>query len=504
MIDKQLEAKIRRLFFAEHWKVGTIASELGLHHDVVRRVIASEAFVSRGTCARGSRLDPFKPFIVETLERHPRLRATRMMSMIESRGYEGGIAQLRRYVREVRPAGSREGYLRTDAMAGEQAQVDWGHFGLVEVEGTQRRLSCFVMVLAYSRAMFARFTLDQSMESFLRAHAEAFEHFGGVPRVVLYDNLKSVVLERAGEHVRFHDRILELAGHYHFEPRPCAPYRPNEKGKVERAIQYVRGSFFEARRVSELSVLQDEIGEWIETVAHARTHPTDPERKPVSAMLELERPRLLPLPAHRPPLHLVRPVRSGKQPYVTFDGNQYSIPHALVRRPLTLVATEHEIRLLEGTDEVARHTRCYGRRHVVEDPKHLEGLAADKRGARLERGRDRVRALCPSADAFYEALVERSAPLGPETARLTRLLDDYGAEVVDKAIARALERGTISAKSVEHIADQLHRSATRRPVITSPALSARAKSLDVAVVPHALGDYDAVIRTEEESDVLDS
>ena len=85
MIDKQLEAKIRRLFFAEHWKVGTIASELGLHHDVVRRVIASEAFVSRGTCARGSRLDPFKPFIVETLERHPRLRATRLMSMIDGR-----------------------------------------------------------------------------------------------------------------------------------------------------------------------------------------------------------------------------------------------------------------------------------------------------------------------------------------------------------------------------------------------------------------------------------
>ena len=333
------------------------------------------------------------------------------------------------------------------------------------------------------------------------ALAEAFEHFGGVPRVVLYDNLKSVVLERSGEHVRFHDRILELAGHYHFEPRPCAPYRPNEKGKVERAIQYVRASFFEARRVSALSVLQTEIGEWIETVAHARTHPTDPERKTVAAMLELGRARLLPLPAHRPPLHLVRPVRSGKQPYITFDANQYSI---LTRSSVvpSRWSPEHDICLLEGTAE-ARATRAATGAARRRRSKHIEGLAAEKRGARLERGRDRVRA-CPSADAFYEALLERRAPLGPETTRLARLLGDYGPEIIDKAIARALERGTISAKSVEHIADQLHRSAARRPVIASPALSARAKSLDVAVIPHPLGDYDAVIRTEEETDVLDS
>src|SRR5690606_11832711 len=148
-----------------------------------------------------------------------------------------------------------EAYLRLSTVAGEQAQVDWADFGTLEVAGGQRRLSSFVMVLPYSRGAYARFTLDQRMDSFLRAHEEAFEAFGGVPRQILYDNLKSVVLERVGPHVRFHDQLLAFAGHYHFVPRPCAPYRPNEKGGVERFIQYLRRSFFEVRRFVDLDDL---------------------------------------------------------------------------------------------------------------------------------------------------------------------------------------------------------------------------------------------------------
>lgn len=229
MISAEQHARIRRLFHAEHWKVGTIARELGLHPDTVKRALETPRFTSRVSAKRPTMLDPYKPFILQQLDNHPTLRASRLYEMVRGRGYAGSQISVRRYVRTVRPAGSTEAYLALETMPGEQGQVDWGHFGKIVIGSAVRTLSLFVMVLSYCRAIFARFFVDQRMESFTRGHVEAFHYFGGVPRVVLYDNLKSVVLERVGEHVRFHPHVLELAGHYCFEPRPCAPYRGNEK-----------------------------------------------------------------------------------------------------------------------------------------------------------------------------------------------------------------------------------------------------------------------------------
>src|SRR5438128_4487614 len=232
MIAPERHAQIRRLFFAEHWPVNTIAAQLGVHHDTVRRVIESERFIRPGRQVRPSALDPYKGFITATLEPYPRLRATRLWAMVRDGGYAGCAIQVHRYVRTVRPAARAEAYLRLDTLAGEQAQVDWGNFGQIRVGSTTRFLSCFVLVLSWSRACYARFALDQTLESFLRGHVEAFTALAGAPRTILYDNLKSVVLERVGDHIRFHPHVLELAGHYHFAPQPCAVARGNEKSQA--------------------------------------------------------------------------------------------------------------------------------------------------------------------------------------------------------------------------------------------------------------------------------
>ena len=194
---KQMQrARIRRMFFAEHWKIGTIAAELGLHHDTVELAIEPRRFVNRRHASSFTELDPYRAFIEETLEQYPRLRATRICDMIRERGYKGSVYAVRRLVRKTRPTSRHEAFFRLTVLPGEQAQVDWGSFGKIRVGRGERLLSCFVIVLAWSRATFARFTLDQTLESFVRCHVEAFERFHGVPRAVLYDNLKSVVLER--------------------------------------------------------------------------------------------------------------------------------------------------------------------------------------------------------------------------------------------------------------------------------------------------------------------
>ena len=250
----ELYARIRRLFFGEHWKVGTIAKELGIHHDTVRSVLETERMCPRPSPTRPSILDPYKSFILDTLAQHPTLRASRIYDMIRTRGYVGSAVQVRRYVRTVRPARSHEPFIVRQTLPGEEAQVDWGHFGKITVGHAQRALSCFVMVLGHSRAMHACFTLDQTLESFIRGHVASFERFGGVARKVLYDNLKSVVIERQGEHIRFHETILELAGHYHFAPTPCA--HGTALARAHRALGRGCASGRAASTASALSVFK--------------------------------------------------------------------------------------------------------------------------------------------------------------------------------------------------------------------------------------------------------
>ncbi len=500
MITPDVAAHIRRLYYAEHWRIGTIASELGVHHATVVRVLGREGLRGAGVRpVRATALDPYKAVVADVLAQHPRLRATRLHAMLQARGYPGGVVAVRRYVRAVRPRPRAEAYLRLQTLPGEQGQVDWGHFGTLTVGHARRPLVCFVLVLSWSRALYARFALDQSLESFLRGHVEAFTAVGGVPRSLLYDNLKSVVLERVGDHIRYHPRLLELAGHYHFAPKPCAPYRGNEKGKVERQIQYLRHAFFAARRFTSVADLNAQLWQWIADTAHRRPVPGDPGGRTVGAALAEEQPRLLPLPQHPFPCDLLRLVTSGKTPYVRFDGNDYSIPHDAVRRPLTLVASEHTVRVVDGATELARHRRSYDHRQVVEDPAHVAALAAVKRAAHELRGRDLLRSTCPHAAAFVDALAQRGLPLAGEVRRLLALRERYGAPAVDAALAETLGRGAVSAAAVAHVLDQQTR-ARRTPPPLTVVLPDDPRVRDLHVTPHALAPYDALTTTPEAPD----
>jgi transposase len=239
----------------------------------------------------------------------------------------------------MRPA-PREAFLRLTTFPGEQGQVDWAHFGEVTVGRARRRLSCFVITLSYSRALYLEFFFDQRMESFLRGHIHAFEDWQGIPRVLLYDNLRSVVLERHGDAIHFHPRLVELSAHYHFAARPCQVRAGNQKGRVERVIRYIRESFFAARPFTTLEELNRQALAWRDREAHGRTWPEGDHRTVLKAFAD-EKPRLLQLPLHRFDSDLLVPVRSGKTIYVRFDLNDYSIPPAAVCRQLTLAASQN-------------------------------------------------------------------------------------------------------------------------------------------------------------------
>jgi transposase len=496
MIDKEIHALIRRLFYAEHWKVGTIASELVLHPDTIRIAVETDRFNSTKVL-RPSIIDPYVGFIREILAKHPRLRATRIFQMIRDRGYCGSVVQLRRVVSGLRP-NHKEAFLCLRTFAGEQGQVDWAHFGEVPVGRARRKLSCFVITLSYSRALYLEFFFDQIMESFLRGHVHAFEDWGGLPRVLLFDNLRSVVLERRGDAIHFNPRILELCAHYHFAARPCQVRAGNQKGRVERVIRYIRESFFAARPFTTLEELNRQALAWRDREAHGRPWPGGDHRTVAEAFAE-EKPRLLPLPAHRFEADMLIPVQSRKTIYVRFDLNDYSIPPDAVDRPLVLAVSESTVRILDSNQEIARHRRSYDRRQQILDPAHQEELLKEKRKALGSTRGGRLAQAVPESETLLDAAFSRGESAGSQTAQLLNLLDLYGARELRAAVCEALERKTPRASSVAFILNQRRRSNKRRT--PSPVDLSRHPELEnLSVTPHDLETYDELAKDDPDDE----
>jgi len=490
MISKEREAQILRLFHAEKWRVGTIATQLGVHHTTVQRVLAQHGVARSAVAPRPSVADPFLPFIVATLTDYPRLCASRMFDMVRERGYPGGPDHFRRVVARVRPRPPAEAFLRLRTLPGEQAQADWGHFGKLTIGSAARTLWCFVMVLAWSRQVFLRFYLNAAMPSFLRGHADAFEFFGGVPRVVLYDNLKSAVLERIGDAIRFHPTLLELSAHYRFEPRPVARARGNEKGRVERAIRYIRDNFFAARAYVDLDDLNAQALAWATGLAADRRWAEDTSRR-VRDAFEEEKPRLLELPAEPFPTDERVEVEIGKTPYARFDLNDYSVPHDCVRRTLVAVASLGTVRLLDADCVVATHPRSWDRGRQIEDPAHVRALVDAKAKARQHRGVDRLAHAAPSATRFLTRAAEAGANLGNLTARLLATLDAVGSADLEAAIAEAVAKGAISVGAVRQILDRTRATRGLPPAVV-PRFASHRRVADVVVHPHSLSMYDRI------------
>ena len=496
MMSPETGVQIRRYFYAEHWRIGTIARELGIHPDAVRHAIESDHF-HRAYPLRPRMTDPYLEFVRQTLDQHPRLRATRIYQMIHDRGYTGSVVQLRRAVARLRPP-VREPFLRLQTFPAEQAQADWAHFGQVAVGRARRTLSCFVMTLSYSRALYLEFFFDQTMENFLRGHVHAFQAWAGQPRVILYDNLRSVVLERRGSEIHFHPRLIELCAHYHFVARPCQVRAGNQKGRVERTIRYVRDSFWAGRSFTTLAECNRQALVWRDQVAHQRRWPGDDSRTVEQAFAD-EQPRLLPHPMHPFGTDLIVPVRSAKTIYVRFDLNDYSIPPEAVGRQLTLVASDTMVRILEGTTEIARHQRTYDRHQLVLNPAHQQALLTAKRKAFHATPTGRLTQAVPESETLLDLAFEHGESAGSQTAQLIKLLDVYGPAALRRAIREALERNTPRASSVAFLLRRQHRWVpSRKPLAVDLSRHPEAQSFEVR--PHDLETYDELANSDDDPD----
>ncbi len=487
-ISAELEAKIMRYYHVEKWRIGTMARQLNIHHSVVKRVLSQAGISQANFIKRKSLITDYLPFVLETLEKYPTLTASRLYDMVCQRGYSGGVDHFRHLISLYRPRRIAEAYLRLRTLSGEQAQVDWGHFGYVDIGKARRPLMAFVMVLSFSRKIFLRFYLDQRMANFLRGHEAAFTEWNGVPRVLLYDNLKSAVLERQGDAIRFHPILLEFSAHYCFEPRPVAVARGNEKGRVERAIRYVRDNFFPAREWKTIEELNHQATEWCHGVAANRPCPEHPALSVRDVFLE-EQPTLFRLPDNPYQTNERQEVKVGKTPYVRFDLNDYSVPYTHVRRVLTVSATPTQVFILEGAHIIAEHERSYDKGCQIEQEIHIQELVAMKKHARQHRGQNRLTHAVPSSVTLLTQAAERGYSLASITSQLLQLLDSYGRAELEMAIQEALLRNVPHPNAVRLSLDKRRHELQQLPPL-SIDLPDDKRVRELFVRPHKLNEYD--------------
>src|SRR5690606_18625353 len=316
-----------------------LARQLGVSRDTIHRWIRDGALdrdLDAGVVQYGPRpavttkLDAFKPIIRLRLEAYPELSAVRLREEIRAAGYDGGYKQLKEFVRSIRPVVAPQPVMRFETPPGRQAQIDFARFRFPW--GVRYAL---LVVLGYSRLLWLRFYRRQDMRTLLVGLEEAFSYFGGVPRELLFDQMRAVITKdlrmEGGQLVR-NAEFLRFAEHWGFTPRACRPYRAQTKGKVERPVRYVRGNLVYGRDFLNAGDLDHQRRLWLDHVANVRVHRTTNEKPQIRCERD-ERPVLQPLAA--------RPYYSLVLESAPSDVAPISRPRQLVeveKRPLTAYA----------------------------------------------------------------------------------------------------------------------------------------------------------------------
>jgi transposase len=322
---------------------------------------------------RASILDPFVPYLERRVEEGV-LNCNKLFDEIRRQGYQGGKSTLKNFVQPYREARRAEATVRFETEPGEQGQVDWAHFGFIEHQGRRRRLYAFVMTLGWSRASYLEFTVSRDAASWLRCHIHAFRYLGGVPQVVLHDNLKTAVLEREADGtIHWNPRYLDFAHYYGFTPQACQPYRAQTKGKVESGIRYVRGNFWPGLRFFDLADLNEQALGWLDMTANVRLHGTTGE-------VPFDRLALEPLQslAGKPDYDtsLISFRRVTKDCFISYDGNYYSVPSKYARTTVEVKEREDgQLIILNAEDEeIARHGVVAGHKQRIAVAAHYENI----------------------------------------------------------------------------------------------------------------------------------
>jgi len=349
--------------------IRVIAHMTGLSRNTVRKILRGEHSTTRKPTQRLSKLEPFKAYLQQRRAEHP-LSAVRLIGEIRPMGYSGSLQTLRRFLATLAGQVQRQKRLtvRFETPPGKQAQADWAFAGkLPDSAGILRPVYVFTFVLSFSRVLFVHCTHSMNLNTLIDCHRRAFAFLGGWPQEILYDNMKQV---RIGPG-KWNEGFLDFAHHYGFTPKTHRPFRPRTKGKVERAVDYVKDNFLLGRTFTDLEDLNTQARVWLAETANVRIHATT-QARPIDLLSQETLTPLATVPAYE----FLDPVRRSVnfESMIHFRGSRYSVPPEFAGQAVEVNATGGQIIVRTGDTVIAEHKQATRSGQCVVAREHIEEL----------------------------------------------------------------------------------------------------------------------------------
>jgi transposase len=362
------------------WGAKRIAAALGCSKNTVKRYLNAGGYVPYAAGHRAQALDPYRDWLADKLVQHRGNAVVVHQELVRTFGLDVSLRTVERAVTEVRRTLAAEtlASVRFETAPGQQMQADFGE-KTVRIAGEEVPVHLCVLTLGYSRRGFVAAFPNEKQENWLTGLQEGFRHFGGVPREVLLDNPRALVLRhnRSTGELVFHERLLAFAAYWGFTPKACAPYRARTKGKVENGVGYVKKSALAGHVFDSWPQMLGHLAHWQREVADTRQHGTTGEA-PLLRFERDERHALRPLP-DKPAFDAVRELLRTvhNDACVEVETNWYSVPWRLLKATVTVQLTDTQLTVLHAGQIVAQHRRLHGRKQRCVDPSHWQGLVRE-------------------------------------------------------------------------------------------------------------------------------
>jgi transposase len=462
-----------------------IARSLDLSPTTVREWRRREKWVARKGPQRTSKVDPYRPVIDEALRQFPDYSARQLFQMIQDEGYDGGETQVKKYVRSVRPK-HKEAYLELNFPSGQAAQVDWGHYGSVDINGTRRQLNFFVMTLCWSRMNYVEFTLGLAQEHWHQCHVNAFEYFGGIPKRVIVDNCKTAVTCWENGKAILNNEYAAFAAYYGFEVRACRIRKPTDKGRVENAVKYVKGNFLKGRTCDPYAALQPDVLDWLARRANPRIHATTKE-VPLERFEQEEKALLQPIPLLPYDCCRWEALNVSRFFMIKYDTNRYSVPHEYVGETVNVRITPDYVTIYHENKRIAEHSRSYAKNEKRMKEEHERELLTQRKRARSRGHLQQFLRLAPRATEFYDGLQLRRLKSDIHVRKILALSQVYGENMTAQAISDACDMNVFGCDYVQNI---LECRARHLPEPGPLHVTHKRDMLDLEINPPDMAIYD--------------
>lgn len=462
---------IRKLHFKEGRSIRQIAKDLRIARQTIRKALNTNEIPTykRIKTTSSPIIDPVKPTIISWLiqdemapqkQRHSAAQIHRRL--VEEYGFKGGESTVRRFVREYKLQQNKtsNSSIPLEFDPGEFAQFDWGEVTVI-LSGVATKVMLFCMRLLYSRKIFVKVFPHQRQEALFQGHADAFDYFEGVPKVIIYDNMKTAVKKvLEGTKREEQEAFIQFRSHYLFDAQFCAPAKGNEKGQVEKLVQIARSQFLvPVPQISDLKELNDYLEEKCDRYEGTYVPRT---KETVGERFIQEKELLLPVLSTHPCARKIK-ASVNSLSLVTFETNFYSVPTRYAgHKEVQIYAYVQQIEVVINGECIASHERSYNKQEEVFNVDHyLDELERKPRS--IQHARPLRKAVLPSIYQEFHQKTLATFGHGKEFIKVLKLHREFSIETVEKAVGNCILEKMYTADSVKHFLYIMTQPTTMKP-----------------------------------------